>query len=90
MRPAAAGRSQSVKAPGHALAAAPAQSELTQEHRDPQDQQENQVQKDESSPSILAAKIGKFPYIADADGTAGTDQDEAQTGLEGITGALLF
>ena len=75
---------------GHALAAAAAQGELTQEHWDPQDQQENQVQKDEGGPSVLAAQIGEFPHIADADGAAGADQDEAQTGLEGITGALLF
>ena len=88
--PAAAGGSQPVEAPGHALAAAPAQGEFAQEHGYPQDQQEQEIQENEGGSAVLAAQVGEFPHIADADGTAGADQDETQTGLEGITGALLF
>ena len=90
MGPSAASGGQHIKAAGYAASSAPAHGEFAQEYRNPQDQQEQQIQQDESRSAVLAAQVGKFSHISDADGAAGADQDEAQTGLEGITGALLF
>jgi|GEM_PF-5862849 len=84
--PAGAGRLQGLEAFGGAAAAAPADGEFTDHHRDAHDEQEHQVDQDEGGPAELAAQVGELPHIPDADGAAGADQDETQTGAEGFRG----
>ena len=46
---------------------------------DTQDQQEEQVDHDERAAAILPGHPREFPYIADADGATGAEENEAQT-----------
>ena len=73
-----------------ALAARAADGQLHRQHGNAHDEQAQNVKENKIAAAVFARHIGEAPDIADADGAAGTDQDEPQTGLEGITGALLF
>ena len=56
-----------------------AHGELHSHNRQTQQDQAGDVDQNEDGTAVLAGDIGKFPDVADADGTAGTQQDEAQT-----------
>ena len=60
----------------------PSDGELHREHRDPHDDQKNQIEQYEDTAAVLSDEIRKLPYVSDADGTSGTDQDEADAGLK--------
>ncbi len=79
MVPARAGRFQDVEAPCRAAAAAPADGEFADHDGDPHDQQEDQIDEDEGGTAELAAQVREFPDIADPDGTAGGNEDEAES-----------
>ena len=61
---------------GRALLYAPCLQEVHDDHQD-QDQQEEQVDHDERAAAILPGHPREFPYIADADGATGADENEA-------------
>ena len=82
--PAGTGRFQHFEAFGGAAAAAPADGEFADHHRDPHNEQEHQIDQDKGGASELAAQVGELPHIPDADGTAGAHQDESQPGAEGF------
>ena len=43
------------------------------------------IEKYKNSAAVLTADVRKFPYIADADRTACTDQNKSQTGFETVS-----
>ena len=88
--PAGARRFQNFEASGSAAAAAPADGKFADHHRDAHDQQEHQINQDEGGSAELAAQVREFPHVPDADGAAGTDQDEAQPGAEGFRGSSFL
>ena len=47
-------------------------------NRQTQQNQESQIDQHENSAAILSGDVGEFPNIADADGTAGTEENEAK------------
>jgi len=65
-----------------ALLCGAAHGEFHGQHRHTQNQQEDQIDQYEGAAAVLTSHPGKFPDIADADGTACTEQDEAKTAAE--------
>ena len=63
-----------------ALLAGPAHGELHDHDGQAHDDQEKQVHQHQGSAAVLAHDVGETPHIAQADGAAGRDQDEAQPG----------
>ena len=59
-----------------AFAAGAAHGQLHGHNRDAHDDQADEVEQDEVPAAVLAGDIGEAPDIADADGAAGTDQQE--------------
>ena len=74
--PMAAGLQCLIHFQGAFLGRAP-HGEFHGQHRDAQDQQENQVDHDERAAAILPGHPRKFPYVADADGASGAEENEA-------------
>ena len=74
--PMAAGLQCLIHFQGAFLGCAP-HGEFHGQHRDAQDQQENQVDHDERAAAILPGHPRKLPYVADADGASGAEENEA-------------
>ena len=68
-----------------ALAASTANCQLHGQHRHTHDGQEQQVEQHKHTAAILTRHVGEFPHVADADGAAGTYQNEAQPGLKAFS-----
>ena len=62
-----------------ALSAGTAQGKFNGHNGDSHDQQEKQIEQDKRAASILSYHVRKLPDISDPDGTAGTEQNKAQT-----------
>ena len=66
-------------------AAAAAHRQLHGENGHAHDQQKQQVKQHEHTAAVGAGNIRELPHIADTDGTAGTDQQEAQSGFKAFS-----
>ena len=60
----------------------PSDGELHREHRNPHDDQKDQIEQHEDTTAVLSDEIRKLPYVSDTDGTSCTDQDEADAGFK--------
>ena len=56
-----------------------AQGKFNGHNGDSHDEQEKQIEQDKRAASILSYHVRKLPDISDPDGTAGTEQNKAQT-----------
>ena len=64
------------------LFAGAAHGQLHRQHRHAHDEQADQIDEDEKAAAVLAGDIREAPDVADADGAAGADEQEAQSGTE--------
>ena len=71
---------QDIKAAGRTAPAAAANTEFTDHHRNAHDQQEKKIDEDKCGTAKLAAEIGKFPDIPDANGASSGYKDETNAG----------
>ena len=71
---------QAVKGQRGAAAAGAAHGELHDHDGQPQNDQEQQIDQHKGRSAVFARDVGKAPYIAQADGAPGGDQDESQPG----------
>ena len=67
------------------LSGMPPYSQLHSQHRQPHNQQEQEIKQHKNAAAILSCHIRKPPYIAYADGTTGTNQNKPDTGIKGLT-----
>ena len=81
---AALGFQRPVGGAGAAAARTP-HGQLHRQHRDPHAEQEQQIEQHKHTAAALAGQGGEPPDIADADGAARADQDEAQPRSERCT-----
>ena len=65
-----------------ALAARAADGQLHRQHGNAHDEQAQNVKENKIAAAVFARHIGEAPDIADADGAARADEQEAQTGAE--------
>ena len=63
----------------HALAAAAANREFHGHDGDAHDDEEQQIEDDEDAAAVRAGDVGEFPYVADTDGAACADEQEAKS-----------
>ena len=64
------------------LFASAAHGQLHRQHRHAHDEQADQIDEDEKAAAVFAGDIREAPDVADADGAAGADEQEAQPGTE--------
>ena len=76
--PFGARRLQHAEADRAAFAGRPAHGELHGHDGQAQHDQEKQVNKHERRAAVLSGNIGEAPYVADADGTPGRNEQKAQ------------
>ena len=65
-----------------ALFARAAHGQLHRQHRHAHHEQADQIDEDEKAAAVFAGDIREAPDVADADGAAGADEQEAQSGTE--------
>ena len=63
-----------------------AHGELHGHDGDTQDDEAGDVDEDEDGTAVLAYHPREFPYVTDADGATGGEEDEAQAACESVTG----
>ena len=66
------------------LVACAADSQLHCQYRNAHNEQAQNVEENKIAAAVFARYVGKAPDIADADGAAGADEQEAKTGTEGF------
>ena len=83
--PLAAGFFQGLVSSNSALAAGAAYGQLHGQDRHAHDEQKQQVNQNEQTAAVLSGDVGKFPNVADANGTSGADQNEAKAGFKAFS-----
>ena len=63
-----------------------ADGELHDHDGQSQDDEENEVKHNEGRPAVLAGDVGEAPHVAQADGAAGRNEDEAEAAREVLAG----
>ena len=84
--PVGAGRLQLVEGPGDGALRAAAHRELHDQDGKSQHHEEQQVHDEEGRAAVLAGDVGEAPDVAEADGAAGRDEDEAEAAGEVLAG----
>ena len=73
-----------VRADG-ALTAGASHSKLHAQHRQPKNGQKQQIDQHEQTAAVLSHQPRELPHVADADGTAGADEQESSPRLKTLT-----